>query len=243
MLGLLSTIIRGMERADQESVYHGKKTLAHEHNWALITSTSARKVARTSARRLGHPARAGVFVVFFSQPPTPRPSSRFTIKEPAKGVAKGTAEQKNGGNPSDGFPPKCSGNMLVNTMGNACSSCSLCYFFTVPSGLPPYIGSMTPAFPAKKEKKVLEGNPPPSLPTKLHNAWTETTLNEILPHISSLDALLYTWPLTIIKKNIKMILLQNNIHESEVHFRSAVLFGQALPGLLITAHHLYASLS
>jgi len=70
MLGLLSTIIRGMERADQESVYHSMIALAHEHNWAPITSTSAREVARTSARRLRHPARAGIFLVFFSQPPT-----------------------------------------------------------------------------------------------------------------------------------------------------------------------------
>ena len=33
---------------------------------------------------------------------------------------------------------------------------------------------------------------------------------------------------TIIKQNIKIILLQNNIHVSEVHCRSAVRFGQAL---------------
>ena len=32
------------------------------------------------------------------------------------------------------------------------------------------------------------------------------------------------------------------IHRSEVHCGSAVRFGQALPGYLITAHHLYASL-
>ena len=31
-----------------------------------------REVARTRARRLGHPARAGFFLVFFNQPPTPR---------------------------------------------------------------------------------------------------------------------------------------------------------------------------
>jgi len=35
---------------------------------------------------------------------------------------------------------------------------------------------------------------------------------------------------------------QNNIHGSGVHFKSAVRFGQALPGYLITAHHLFASL-
>jgi len=32
MLGLLSTIIRGRERADQESACDGKIALAHEHN-------------------------------------------------------------------------------------------------------------------------------------------------------------------------------------------------------------------
>jgi len=37
-------------------------------------------------------------------------------------------------------------------------------------------------------------------------------------------------------------LLQNNIHVSKVHCGSAVRFGQALPGYLITSHHLYASL-
>ena len=37
-------------------------------------------------------------------------------------------------------------------------------------------------------------------------------------------------------------LLQNNIHVSEVHCESAVRFGQALLGFLITAHHVYASL-
>ena len=47
---------------------------------------------------------------------------------------------------------------------------------------------------------------------------------------------------TIIKQNIKIILLQNNIHVYEVYCGSAVRFGQALPGYLITAHHLYASL-
>jgi len=47
---------------------------------------------------------------------------------------------------------------------------------------------------------------------------------------------------TIIKQNIKIVLLQNNIHVSKIHCGSAVRFGQALPGYLITAHHLYASL-
>jgi len=36
--------------------------------------------------------------------------------------------------------------------------------------------------------------------------------------------------------------LENNIHVSQVHCRSAVRFGQALPGCLITAHHLYVFL-
>jgi len=47
---------------------------------------------------------------------------------------------------------------------------------------------------------------------------------------------------TTIKQKIKIILLQNNIHVSEVHCGSAVRFGQALPRYLITVHHLYASL-
>jgi len=39
---------------------------------------------------------------------------------------------------------------------------------------------------------IILGNPPLSLPTKLHKAWTETTLHKIIPYISSLEALLYT---------------------------------------------------
>jgi len=38
---------------------------------------------------------------------------------------------------------------------------------------------------------------------------------------------------TIIKQNIKIILLQNNIPMSEVHCGSAVRFGQALLGYLL----------
>ena len=68
MLGLLPTIVSGREWFDQESVNHEKIALAHKHNWAPITSTSTREVARTSARRLGHPA--GFFLDFFSLPPT-----------------------------------------------------------------------------------------------------------------------------------------------------------------------------
>ena len=59
-------MIKGREQsqADQKSFNPGKIALAHEHNWALVTSivTSARRVARTSARCLGHPPRP----VFFS---------------------------------------------------------------------------------------------------------------------------------------------------------------------------------
>ena len=83
MLGLLSMIIRKRERADQKSANRGKISLAHEHNWALITSTSARGVARTSARRLGHPAWAGFFFFkkmdFLSPPPTPRRDTTFCL--------------------------------------------------------------------------------------------------------------------------------------------------------------------
>jgi len=61
MFGLLSMIIRERERSDQENANHGKIVLTNEHNWAMITSTSARGFARTSARRLSHPARAGFF--------------------------------------------------------------------------------------------------------------------------------------------------------------------------------------
>ena len=79
MLGLLSTIIRGRERSDQESVCQEKIALAHEHNWAPITSISACEVDRISARRLGHPARAAFFLDFFSLPPTPRHAGRNTV--------------------------------------------------------------------------------------------------------------------------------------------------------------------
>jgi len=47
---------------------------------------------------------------------------------------------------------------------------------------------------------------------------------------------------SIMKQDVKIILIQNNIHMSEVHYGSAVRFGQALPGYLITAHHLYECL-
>ena len=48
---------------------------------------------------------------------------------------------------------------------------------------------------------------------------------------------------TIIKQNMKIILFQNNILMSEIHCGGAVRFRQALLGFLITAQHLYASLS
>jgi len=39
---------------------------------------------------------------------------------------------------------------------------------------------------------LILGNPPELLPKKLNKAWTEATLKEILPYISSLETLLYT---------------------------------------------------
>jgi len=39
---------------------------------------------------------------------------------------------------------------------------------------------------------IILGKPPSSLSTKLHKVCTETTLNEILTYISSLETLLYT---------------------------------------------------
>jgi len=57
-LGLLSTIIKEREQSGQESAAHKKIALANEHTWAPMMSTSALGVARTSARCLGHPARA-----------------------------------------------------------------------------------------------------------------------------------------------------------------------------------------
>jgi len=42
--------------------------------------------------------------------------------------------------------------------------------------------------------------------------------------------------------NIHFKTTVNNIEVSEVHCGSAVRFGQALPGYVITTHHLYASL-
>jgi len=63
------------------------------------------------------------------------------------------------------------------------------------------IGTVTiPQYRYNKTKQhtqqilIILGNPPSSLPTKLHKVWTETTLNEILPYISfrALETLLYT---------------------------------------------------
>ena len=48
------------------------------------------------------------------------------------------------------------------------------------------------SLPTSQQISIILGNPPPSLPTKLHKVWTETTLDEILPYISSLETLLYT---------------------------------------------------
>ena len=48
------------------------------------------------------------------------------------------------------------------------------------------------SLPTSQHISTILGNPPSSLPAKLHKVWTETTLNEILPYISSLETLLYT---------------------------------------------------
>jgi len=45
----------------------------------------------------------------------------------------------------------------------------------------------------------------------------------------------------LLENNMRMY-TSINIHRSKVHCRSAVRFGQVLPGYLTTAHHLYASL-
>ena len=55
--GLLSTIIRGRERADQKSAYDRKIAQAISQRWTPMTWTSARGVTRTSTRLTGHPAR------------------------------------------------------------------------------------------------------------------------------------------------------------------------------------------
>jgi len=71
--GSYPRFIRGRERADQKSATRGQIVQAISHHRTLITSTSAREVARTSARRLGHPARAGfLYCLFFSLSRTPR---------------------------------------------------------------------------------------------------------------------------------------------------------------------------
>jgi len=48
------------------------------------------------------------------------------------------------------------------------------------------------SLPMSQKNSIILGNPYSSLPTKLHKVWTETSLNEILPYISSLETLLYT---------------------------------------------------
>jgi len=70
MLGLLSTIIWGREQADQKSATHGKIALAHEHNWALTTSTctQSRPYQREASRPSG-PARAVFFKIFLVRLP------------------------------------------------------------------------------------------------------------------------------------------------------------------------------
>jgi len=130
-MGLLCTIIRGRKRSHQESVSHRTIALAHEHNWAQLSTiehnwaqitstlartvacikaetprwyrrlhwflkkkkrttragwprrpTSAHRVACIGARRLGHPARAGIFFwIFFSLLPTPLPGLKPRIQK------------------------------------------------------------------------------------------------------------------------------------------------------------------
>jgi len=55
------------------------------------------------------------------------------------------------------------------------------------AGQPPW-----DSLPTSQQISIILGNRPSSLPTKLHKVWTETTLNEILLYISSLETLLYT---------------------------------------------------
>ena len=81
MWGQLSTIIRGRERVDQYNSYDGKIAQVIWHCWTLITSTSVREVSRTSARRVGHSARAGFFLVLFSLPPSPRGRVRRVLEK------------------------------------------------------------------------------------------------------------------------------------------------------------------
>jgi hypothetical protein len=94
--------------------------------------------------------------------------------------------------------------------------------------------------------------------SKKHKQWNATIKHQI--YSNSINLLLFMCVLfyssfvcisayanvyfktTIMKQNIKIIPLQNNFYVSEVHCGSAVRFSQALPGYLITAHHLYASL-
>ena len=69
MLGLLSTINRGRKQVDPKMPL--MERLLRRFNIVEHLTTSARGVARTSARRLDHPARAGIFVDFLSPPPIP----------------------------------------------------------------------------------------------------------------------------------------------------------------------------
>jgi len=57
-------------------------------------------------------------------------------------------------------------------------------------------------------------------------------INIQINHLKTKFHILNTFP------TYKYISLQNNIHVSKVHCGSAIRFGQALPGYLITAHRL-----
>ena len=54
---------------------------------------------------------------------------------------------------------------------------------------------------------------------------------------------LYVCVCACLLQNYMRMYTSKNIHVSEVHCGSSVRFGQALPDYLITAHHLYASLT
>jgi len=68
------------------------------------------------------------------------------------------------------------------------------------------------------------------------------TMKATNPKVNYFFAFVLCSILRLLYRCVCKYLLQNNIHVSEVHCGSAVRFGQALPGFLITAHHLCTSL-
>ena len=81
LISVIHDYLRGGERSDQESVVHEKIALSHEQNWPLIKSTSARGVARTSAKRFGDPAQR-IFFRFFCSPSHHSYIQRFSENVP-----------------------------------------------------------------------------------------------------------------------------------------------------------------